>query len=232
MERNIDRNKVVGHWHNVAVPRDPATPDPNDERFMLLDGCDGLLLIMSFPTTKLTIWNPATCGVLGLPDPHKNAFGVTFSYVESKGKYLVVSLYDDESGRESCEVLTPGQSESWRPLEFPDVAEVEGRREKHRVQVVAAGEAVHTVLIPKVGSTVTKKVVSLDLETECFTVTCFTKTKVKNWRTLWAIDWNGKLALTTIVGNDLHVTELENYKKQRWSQKKSHTTVLPERKKQ
>lgn len=217
VERKMDRSKVVCHWLNAGVPRDPAKP--NDESFMLLDGCDGLLLMRSFPTMKLTIWNPATCGVLDLPDPHKNAFGAIFSYVKSTGKYLVVSLYNDESGRESCEVLTPGQSESWRPLAFPDVAEAEGRGEKQRVQVVAAGGAVHTVLILKVGSTVTKKVVSLDLDTECFTVTCFTKTKVKNLRTFWAMDWNGKLALTTIVGNNLHVTELEDYKKQRWSQK-------------
>ncbi|XP_073274654.1 uncharacterized protein [Primulina huaijiensis] len=219
MERNVDRREVICHWHNVVRNDDPTKQNPNDENFQLLEVCDGLLFITSFGTEKFTIWNPATRGVLHLPDHHKDVYGVTFNYVKSTGNYLVVSIYNDESGKESCEVFTPGQSESWRPLAFPDVAEDEGHRKKQRVQVVSTGEAVHTVLIIKVGSTVTKKVVSLDLETECFTVTCFTKTQFKNSRTLWAIDWNGKLALTTLIGNDLHVTELEDYKKQRWCQK-------------
>ncbi|XP_073148441.1 putative F-box protein At1g32420 [Henckelia pumila] len=219
MERNKDRREVMCRWQNstAAAQDDPAKENLNEENFTLLDCCDGLLLTKIPHTMKLAIWNPTTRGLLRLPDLHEGAFGVTFSYVKSRGNYLVVSIYLDKSDREGCEVLTPGQKESWRPLAFPDVL---GLDEKQlAVDVVSTREAVHTVLILRVGSTVVGKVVSLDLETECFTVTCFPEMKFQNWRTIWPVEWNGKVALTNLVGNNLHVTELEDYKKQRWCQK-------------
>ncbi|KZV16040.1 F-box protein [Dorcoceras hygrometricum] len=216
MERNMNRRKIICHWHNSKAPNDESNLNQDSESFILLDGIDGLLLIMSTSTLKLTIWNPITQGVLSLPDQDRGTLGVTFSYVKSTGNYLLVSIYKDESDRESCKVLTPGMSESWRPLAFPDVAEAEGLRERQYAEVVSAGQAVHTVLVLKVGSKVTKKVVSLDLGTERFHITCFAEARYNDLKKLRAIDWNGKLALVTVDGTDLHVTELEDYKKQRW----------------
>ena len=41
----------------------------------------------------------------------------------------------------------------------------------------------------------------------------------KNWENVWIINYKGKLALVDIIGDQLYVLVLENYKKQKWGKK-------------
>ncbi|KAL0305880.1 UNVERIFIED_CONTAM: hypothetical protein Sradi_6005300 [Sesamum radiatum] len=99
-----------------------------------------------------------------------------------------------------------------------------GYRFKDRVSVVSAGEAVHCLIVIKVADERCERVVSLDMGTETFTVSHLPEGLTCNRTTLWDLDWDGKLALVQIVGQNLEVMELEDYKKHRWCANKK---VIP-----
>ncbi|KAA8515451.1 hypothetical protein F0562_018938 [Nyssa sinensis] len=155
------------------------------DSYQVICGCDGLLLTRSSASNKHWIQNPTTCQMLELPDPHEGSFGITFSFIPSTSNYKLVSVYDDkeEPGDEGCEVLTVGSA------------------------------AVHCVRVFNVGSNIYEEVVSLDLETECFTITALPQGLNPDWE---ALDWDGKLSLASRVKEDLYVMVLEDYKKHKW----------------
>ncbi|KAL0442883.1 UNVERIFIED_CONTAM: putative F-box protein [Sesamum latifolium] len=136
------------------------------DSFSYLHGCDGLLLLRNNGSFKYCVWNPATRRVLELPDPHSGNYGFVFCYVPATGNYRIVAIYND----------------------------LENGREG--CEVFTPGEAVHCVIVIKVGDEHCER----------------------------DLDWDGKLALVQIVGQNLEVMELEDYKKHRWCANKK---VIP-----
>ncbi|KAI3456393.1 hypothetical protein Pfo_013056 [Paulownia fortunei] len=226
IEKQMGHSAVVWHWHNVVRSRDDLPYKPESYSFSYIHGCDGLLLLRRNSSLKYCLWNPATRLVLELPDPHDGNYGFAFSFVPATRNYRIVSIYEDkESGGEGCEVFTPGHSQAWRSLSFPDIVNSNGHREKERVSVVSAGGAVHCVLVIKVGKEIVVEIVSLDMETESFTVNHLPKLGLfHDLRTVWDLEWDAKLVFADIVGQNLQVMELEDYKKQKWCEKKK---VIP-----
>uniref|UniRef100_A0A5B7BHY0 F-box domain-containing protein n=1 Tax=Davidia involucrata TaxID=16924 RepID=A0A5B7BHY0_DAVIN len=214
IEKHISRANSVVHQHNRIVD----TPAPGS--WHVVCGCDGLLLEKSNTSYKYWIQNPATCQILELPDPHDGSFGITFSFIPSTGNYKLVCVYDnkEETGNEGCEVLTVGSDDSWRPLKIPNLHDLNKKRD--RVSVVSAGAAVHCIRVYNVGSNIYEEVVSLDLETECFTITSLPQGLIPDWKEVWSLDWDGKLSLANRVKEDLYVFVLEDYKKHKWGEGK------------
>ncbi|KAK4439296.1 putative F-box protein [Sesamum alatum] len=228
IEKHMDQSSVVWHWYNVVRTGNNL----HIGSFSYLHGCDGLLLLRNNSSFKYYVWNPATRRVLELPDPHSGNYGFGFCYVPATGDYRIVSIYNDqENGREGCEVFTPGHSRDWRRLTFPNIMTANnGYRFKDRVSVVSTGGAVHCVIVIKVGEERCERVVSLDMGTELFTINHLPEGLTCNRTGLWDLDWDGKLALVQIVGENLQVMELEDYKKHRWCADKKVIPLPPMKK--
>ncbi|XP_011096163.1 putative F-box protein At5g50220 [Sesamum indicum] len=211
IQKHMGQNSVVWHWYNVVRTGHISHIDS----FSYLHGCDGLLLLRNNSSFKYCIWNPATRRVLELPDPHSGNYGFVFCYVPATGNYRIVAIYNDrENGREGCEVFTPGHSKEWRQITFPCIMTANnGYRFKDNCFIVI-----------KSGEERCERVVSLDMGTETFTVNHLPEGLTCNRTTLWDLDWDGKLALVQIVGKNLQVMELEDYKKHRWCANKK---VIP-----
>ncbi|KAG8385689.1 hypothetical protein BUALT_Bualt03G0071200 [Buddleja alternifolia] len=219
IEKHMDRSRDVHHWHNaVQTTESLINGSPDRVRISYIHGLDGLVLMRNTDTQKIFIWNPATRGVLELPDPHHDDnYGFTLSYIPATKNYRIVSVYEDkESGRESCEVLTPDHSETWRRLTFPENVNLNWHKKDKRVTVISSGGAVHCIL-----TVVTfEEIVSLDIETERFAVNSVPKSFFEDWTRVFALDWDGKLGFAYANGENLEVMELEDYRKQRWCGKK------------
>ncbi|KAG8385690.1 hypothetical protein BUALT_Bualt03G0071300 [Buddleja alternifolia] len=225
IEKHKDRAPVVCYWFNFVQTTGSLNNNSSDTdsvRVSYLHGLDGLVLLRITNTQKIFIWNPATRGVLGLPDPHHDGnYGFTFSYVPATKDYRIVSVYKDKKyGRIYVEVFTPGHSETWRRLTFPENVNINWHEEGKRVSVISSGGAVHCLLTSEVGNVTFEEIVSLDIETECFVVNYVPKGLFGDWTKVCALDWDGKLGFACVNGENLEVMELEDYRKQRWHGKK------------
>lgn len=221
IEKHMGHSSVVTHWFNVVNSATSVYSRPAPDSFSYIHGCDGLLLVRNNFSRKYFVWNPAIELVLELPDPHDGSYGFAFSYVPATRNYRIVSIYkDNESGGKGCEVLTPGHSKTWRRLMFPDIGNANEHREKEKISVVSAGGSVHCVRIIKDGKKVVAEIVTLDVETECFTVNHLPNGLFHDMRRVWKLDSDGKLVFADIVGQNMQLMELEDYKKQRWCEKK------------
>lgn len=218
IERHMSRGTL-----RAIINKIPSSP-PTHETFQLICGCDGLLLRKSNVSHKYHIKNPTTHQILELPDPKKTTLAMTFSFVRSTSEYKLVSTYDDETDRNGafCEVLTVGRDNLWKPLKMPNLNDVDKKRD--RISVVSTDSAVHCFQICKIGSKFSQEVVSLDLGTECFTITTLPNDLYQDWEKVWALNWSGKLAFADIVKEELQVLVLEDYKKHKWSETK---TIVP-----
>ncbi|KAK1357591.1 hypothetical protein POM88_050847 [Heracleum sosnowskyi] len=126
---------------------------------------------------KYRICNPTTKRVLELPDPHEGSHGIVFSYVPSTSNYKFVSIYDDESSTECCEVFSVENDESsWRLLGMP--TRDYPNRNRKKCSVVSTGDAVHCVGVIAIGAVMVEEVVSLDLGTEQFYCHRFSKRSI------------------------------------------------------
>ncbi|KAG8385692.1 hypothetical protein BUALT_Bualt03G0071500 [Buddleja alternifolia] len=219
IEKYADRFPKVYHLHNVVnTTKSLENTSPHRVQISYLHGLDGLILNKNLNTQKIFIWNPATRGVLELPDPHHDDYyGFTFSYIPATKNYRIVSVYEDkESGRECCEVLTPGHSETWRRLTFPENVNLNWHKKDKRVTVISSGGTIHCILT----DATFEEIVSLDIETERFVVNSVPKSLFEDWTRVCALNWDGKLAFADIIEENLEVMELEDYRKQRWCLKK------------
>ncbi|PIN26461.1 hypothetical protein CDL12_00786 [Handroanthus impetiginosus] len=199
IEKHMDRSTVDWNWYNITKPISYWHNPHEIESLSYIHGCDGLLLLKNNSSGKYSLRNPATRSVLELPDPHRYNYGFALSYVPSTRNYRIVAFYHDkEAGVDSCEVLTPGCSKAWRRLAFPHI-NVNGYTKTEDVSVVSTRGIVHCVLRLSNGKEVVHAIVSLDWDTECFTVNLF-------------------------KSDDKTVMELEDYKKGRWCVKKK---VIP-----
>ncbi|XP_065618215.1 LOW QUALITY PROTEIN: putative F-box protein At1g46984 [Quercus suber] len=208
IEKHMSRHRIKCSYNKI-----PITPPGNSQdNFQLICGCNGMLLKKRIASNKFLIMNSATRQMLELPDPHKNSFGMTFSFVPSTGCYKFVSIYDDneETGNEGCEILTVGSDNSWRTINFPSQNDANKKREK--IMVVSAGEAVHCIKINKVRTCFCAEMVSLDLESESFKSTICPK-DCSQIEKVWALDWNGCLSFAVRVEEVINVIVLEDYKK-------------------
>ncbi|KAL5723736.1 hypothetical protein ACHQM5_007098 [Ranunculus cassubicifolius] len=183
--------------------------------------CDGLILKIKYfmPRDKwrsqLYIENPGTREALNIPRPPVKVkhprIEYAFAFVPLTGVYKVVSVCAEDN-KVKCAVLTLGDIENkWRHLDMPD-------RRSDSLVVVPAGPAVHCVLDFKDAY----EILSLDLETECFTVTNVAKSfiaKGKEDKKHWAINWNEHLSFVYLGKKKLNVLVLEDYKEPKWADK-------------
>ncbi|KAG8385691.1 hypothetical protein BUALT_Bualt03G0071400 [Buddleja alternifolia] len=112
---------------------------------------------------------------------------VRASYLHATKNYRIVSVYEDkESGRECCEVFTPGHSETWRYLMFPENVNLTWNKKDKRVIVISSGVAHCLLSTVNVGD---------------------------DWTKVSALDWDGKVGFADIIGENVEVMELEDYRK-------------------
>ncbi|XP_075655152.1 putative F-box protein At3g10240 [Castanea sativa] len=215
IEKHMSQVTNITRFYNTCPVRS-APSGSGREIFQLICGCNGLLLSKSNASGKYYIANHATRQILGLPDPRKNSFGMTFSFVPSSGYYKLVSVYDDneEAGIEGCEILTIGSDNSWRTLNLPNLKNANKKREK--IMIVLAGEAVHCIRVNKVRTCFCTEIVSLDLENESFNSNIMPQGLFSDWEKVWALDWNGSLSFAFRVEEAINVMVLEDYKKLKW----------------
>lgn len=186
--------------------------------YMKVYSHDGLRLEMNTFTQKYRILNPDTKQFLELPDPHKGSYHILFAYVPLTLNYKIVSIYFDKNNIECCEILSVGNDElSWRLLKMPTKDNLERNRKKFVKKII--GHVVHFVRVIASGDDMVEEVISLDLGTEKFTVSNLPKGQYRSWEKVWLIDFKGKPALVDIIGPELCVLVLENYKKQKWAKK-------------
>lgn len=178
---------------------------------------DGLKLEMNTSTRKYCIRNPDTKQFLELPDPHSSDHVIFFAYVPRTLNYKVVSIDDDKNSIECCDLSVENVELSWRLLKMPTKDYPKGKRKKFSVLVI--GDVVHCFRVIASGDDMVEEVVSFDLGTEQFTVTNLPKGQYKSWEKVWLVEFKGKLALVDIIGTELCVLVLENYKTQKWGKK-------------
>ncbi|KAK1400763.1 F-box domain-containing protein [Heracleum sosnowskyi] len=224
MEKQMSRADKEFRKYVLCYENDvSADSDNENESFMhyysTVYACDGLHLEKDRFKNKYRICNPTTKRVLELPDPHEGSHGIVFSYVPSTSNYKFVSIYDDESSTECCEVFSVENDESsWRLLGMP--TRDYPNRNRKKCSVVSTGDAVHCVRVIAIGAVMVEEVVSLDLGTEQFTVTNFPRGQYQSWEKVWPLNFMGKLALVDRMEADLCVFVLEDYKKQKWSKRR------------
>ncbi|KAF8391523.1 hypothetical protein HHK36_023828 [Tetracentron sinense] len=189
-------------------------------------------ILSSLPVEDLLrsfeIQNMAIRQTLVLPEPcylHYTV-GVTFFYVRSTGEYKVVNVHcakHSENGKTRvlyCEVFTVGDStNSWRPLHTPISIEF---YETIHYPVVFTGGTVHFLRFVEIdhGSYRVKEIISLDVESECFTTSIFPQEYCfSNLNNVRIMDWNECLSFVEIVGDKMSVLVLEDCEKQKWSKK-------------
>lgn len=211
-EKHMKRSSCVYHWYNVSKPT--TADEAAYQRFSYIHGFHGLLLMKNLTSRKYFLWNPAACLALALPHPHLATYGSALCFVPATRDYKIVSLFKNRLGCHGCQVLTPGPSMAWRGLTLPD------HTAKEKVSMLPAGGAVHFVLFIKAGEETVAEVVTLDVETEGFTQNRMPGGVFGDIETAGVLDWNGKLAFYDIVGQDMELMVLEDFKKKRWSREK------------
>ncbi|CAK9135454.1 unnamed protein product [Ilex paraguariensis] len=210
VEKHMSQATVLICWYNVN-----QLPPAADETFELICGCDGLLLKRSHSSYKYHIHNPTARQILELPDPHEIIYFITLFFVPATGNYKLVSIYNEkeESGSKRCEVLTIGKDDSWRSLQIP---KLEDHHKRERVAILSAGATVHCIWESQIRSDI--EVLSIDLGTECSTITPSPEVLFPDGNAYWALDWNGKLAFADRVKQNLRVWVLEDYIKHKWGE--------------
>ncbi|KAL5723721.1 hypothetical protein ACHQM5_007086 [Ranunculus cassubicifolius] len=181
--------------------------------------CDGLILKIQYINTgrkwiqSFYIENPGTREILMIPRPPVKEPRVeyAFAFMPLTGVYKVVSVCGDDD-KVKCAVLTLGDVENkWRDLDMPE-------RRSDSLVVVPAGTVVHCVLDFKD----VYEILSLDLETECFTITNVPRSfiaKEKKKGKHWAINWNEQLSFVYLDRTKLNVLVLEDHKEPKWADK-------------
>lgn len=189
-----------------------------DQTFEILYHFDGLLVELGCSSQELRIRNPATRRILDLPYPNQEPSQLFISYLPCTGSYKVVSVYDGElEGQKSgCEVLDIGSGNLlWKPLEIFNYHEQDRMQEKIEVRMV--GGIFHFTRFVEDGLG-EFEIVSMDLDNEVFTCCKVPKRLLSNCQRL--MSWNQNLSLASIVDEELHVWVLEDYKKQKWADRK------------
>ncbi|KAA8515449.1 hypothetical protein F0562_018940 [Nyssa sinensis] len=121
------------------------------------------------------------------------------------------------NGNGGCEVLTIGSDDlSWRPLNIPNLHDLK-KRENPRV--LLHREVFYCFRFVEAGSG-DSEVVCLNLENENSTSVKVPHYFFSNWKKVWPVIWNGKVSLVGIAGEELTVWVLEDYKKQKWAERK------------
>lgn len=188
--------------------------------FEYQDMCDGLFLEKSKLSGKYRIKNPATNQILlVLPNPRHKSLLMGFSFRTSTSTYMVISIYDGkhEGKKGGCEVLIIGSGIklSWRPLEIPKFANL--YRKQEMMSTIFIDEIYHCARFHEDGS---GEIVSFDLNKEDFTCLKVSENFLPDWRKVRIIGWNKKPAVYSVVQHELHVWVLEDYKKQKWADRK------------
>ncbi|CAI9087729.1 OLC1v1021876C1 [Oldenlandia corymbosa var. corymbosa] len=174
---------------------------------------DGLLVEKHRITKKYRIQNPATKYKLDLPDPHHNLKYTKLVYLPSTDTYKLINVYGKKGSRlGGCEVLSIGTDMAWRTLDIPSFYDLNRRRMKG-----SYGSIDDRFYYMRFSS---HQIVCLEMDSESFKILKVPQALFQSWDSVVPISWDKKLSLAKVLGLELHVWVLEDYKKQTWGERK------------
>ncbi|XP_062014593.1 putative F-box protein At1g50870 [Rosa rugosa] len=189
-----------------------------DENFKHISGVAGLLLEESLTSRVFRIRNFATHQVLYLPDAHEKTRSVGFVFDSSTGECKAACLHWKQEGDSGYEVgfkvLSIGKDDRWRTLKL---AKQNGKPFVGRYFTATQEEgAVHAVEIIRDGQDFKLEVQSLDIWSECFTITTLPRGAFLDLKRVTIFRWNYYVAVADIVEESLNVLVLEDFKEHKW----------------
>ncbi|KAM1033397.1 hypothetical protein TB2_036384 [Malus domestica] len=196
-----------------------------DENFVLKCCCSGLSLEKSTTSQVCRIRNPATRKVLYLPDAQVcDTEFMDLGFNSLTGECKVSCVYFNRAQKEvGVEVITVGKDETWRPLHKQNQNWL--RRGKAVLTQSCCGEdkvdwALHLPEIITEGHDMCLQIHSLDLWSECLTTSTLPEGVFVDLENLQTFLWDNRPAVADIVGGDLHILVLVDFKEHKWSQNK------------
>ncbi|KAL3522095.1 hypothetical protein ACH5RR_014929 [Cinchona calisaya] len=204
--------------------RDEMTNETGDNEEVFECKCvlDGLLLERNNLTGKYRIRNPATKKILNLPDPGEHTvLYVQMFYVPKTGHYKLVNIYC-QNGTEhgGCGVLSLiGTDLKWRALNIPSLYDLGFKRQ--RTFYINIRQMFYFIRICEAGFGEESEIVCLDVGSECYVNVKIPQAFFSGGiYDIHAFYWEDKLSLGGLVEQELHVWILEDYKNQKWAERK------------
>ncbi|KAM1562230.1 hypothetical protein ACFX1Z_005262 [Malus domestica] len=207
-------------WENKSIVT------VSDKKFELKGYCSGLSLEKSTTSQVCRIRNPATRKVLYLPDAHdegsKELMDLGLNSLTGECKVFRV-YFDTAQEQVGIEVITVGKDEMWRPLHKQNKNWL-GRGKPVLKQSRCGADKVEWALhLPEIiteGRKLCLQIHSLDLWSERLTTTTLPQGAFIDLENLWPFLWDNRPAVAGIVGGDLHILVLVDFKEHKWSQNK------------
>nr|GMC87104.1 putative F-box protein At3g17265 isoform X2 [Ipomoea batatas] len=215
IEKHMSRLGIVVEY---AAKTSDNNGDENAYRWLYVR--DGLVLERNnllFP--KYHIRNPATKLKLDLPNPRVPLLFISMFFLSTSNDYKVVYIHHKQGATSSAvavAVLTIGTDSSWRSLDIPSLHKIKSQRGQIFRKSIA--EVYYIVVLGDY------EIVCLEMETESFTRVQIPERLFPDWNNIEPLNWRGKLALASVVGEKINIWVLESYKKQEWENIK---VVLP-----
>ncbi|PRQ30001.1 hypothetical protein RchiOBHm_Chr5g0019881 [Rosa chinensis] len=186
--------------------------------FKLISGVAGLLLEESLTSRVSRIRNFATHQVLYLPDAHGETSTVGFVFDSSTCECKAACFHwkqEGDTGNEvGFKVLSIGKDDQWRTLKLP---KQNGKLFVARYFTATNEEgAAHAVEIIRDGQDFKLEVQSVDIWSECFTITTLPRGAFLDLKRVAIFRWNYYVAVADIVEESLNVLVLEDFKKHKW----------------
>lgn len=185
----------------------------NEKAYKWLCVQDGLVLERSYLFPKYRIRNPATKQKLDLPNPREQLLFISMFFLSTSNDYKVVYIHHKEGASYTAgvgaAVLTIGTDPSWRTLDIPNLHNMKSQR-GHIFRISIA----EVYYIIGLGDYV---IVCLEMETENFISVQIPEDLFPDWENIQPLNWRGKLALASVVGEKINIWVLESYKKQKWA---------------
>ncbi|KAM5587179.1 putative F-box protein [Rosa sericea] len=188
-----------------------------EANFKHISGVAGLFLEESLTSRVFRIRNFATHQVLYLPDANGKTSAVGFVFDSSTGECKAACFHWKQVGvryEVGFKVLSIGKDDQWRTLKLP--------KQNGQVFVgqyfTATNEegAAHAVEIIRDGQDFKLEVQSVDIWSECFTITTLPRGAFLDLKRVAVFRWNYYIAVAHIVEESLNVLVLEDFKEHKW----------------
>ncbi|XP_019157534.1 PREDICTED: F-box protein At5g65850-like [Ipomoea nil] len=210
-----DRNFIEKHMSRARIVVECAAKmsdnNGNEKPYEWQCVRDGLVLERRNVFPKYRIRNPATKQKLDLPNPHGPLLFISMFFLSTSNDYKAVYIHHKE-GTTSCAadvaVLTIGTDSSWRSLDIPSLHNMKSQRGQILRKSIA--EVYYIIVLRDY------EIVCLEMETENFTSVQIPERLFPDWNNIHPLNWRGKLALASVVGEKINIWVLESYKKQKW----------------
>lgn len=185
------------------------------ETWRYLANNHGLLLEKEEMTDTHRIRNPATKQILQLPSPPGGMVAAMhIIYLPTFDKYKVAYIYYNEAKEFGfCGVLTLGTDLNWRSIDIPRSSKFQGCDKKG----TSTKRIADVLFLARYGFS---EVVCIEMQTECITTVEIPPAFFSDWEDIRAFRWNDKFSLARVERERLNIWVLENYKKQKWAERK------------